>query len=100
MQRYSGQHEDLTLQDIYNKEGDFDSEDDSDWDPLEKQLGDHITIVKWFCINCTMVNFGDTIYCHVWSCFMIPALIFIYLIQNGFFPLSLAILFRTCFDFS
>ncbi|PWA71675.1 histone deacetylase 15 [Artemisia annua] len=62
---YLGQHEDLTLQDIYNKEGDFDSEDDSDWDPLEKQLENHITIVKWFCINCTMVNFGDTLYCHI-----------------------------------
>ncbi|GKE08297.1 histone deacetylase 15, partial [Tanacetum coccineum] len=61
----TGQHQDMTLQDIYNKDGDFDSEDDSDWEPLERQLENHITIVKWFCINCTMVNFGDTIYCHI-----------------------------------
>lgn len=57
-----GQHEDMTLQDMYNKEGDFDDEDDSDWDPLEQQ----ITIVKWNCVNCTMVNLDDAIYCHVW----------------------------------
>lgn len=68
LQKYSGQHEDMTLQDMYNKEGDFDDEDDSDWDPLETPLEKHITIVKWFCVNCTMVNFDDAIYCHVWSC--------------------------------
>lgn len=59
--KYSRQHEDMTLQDIYNKEGDFDDEDDSDWEPLEK----HIPVVKWFCVNCTMVNVDDAIYCHI-----------------------------------
>ncbi|KVI06496.1 Histone deacetylase domain-containing protein [Cynara cardunculus var. scolymus] len=59
--KYSRQHEDMTLQDIYSKEGDFDDEDDSDWEPLEK----HIPVVKWFCVNCTMVNVDDAIYCHI-----------------------------------
>ncbi|KAL4584198.1 hypothetical protein LXL04_008790 [Taraxacum kok-saghyz] len=52
---------DMSLQDMYNKEGDFDSEDDSDWDPLEKPL----TIAKWFCVNCTMVNVDGAFYCHI-----------------------------------
>nr|XP_043614467.1 histone deacetylase 15 [Erigeron canadensis] len=56
-----GQHEDMTLQDMYNKEGDFDDEDDSDWDPLES----YISIVQWNCINCTMVNVDGAIYCHI-----------------------------------
>lgn len=59
--KYSGQHEDMTLQDMYNKEGDFDDEDDSDWEPVEK----HLSIVRWFCVNCTMVNVDDAIYCHM-----------------------------------
>ncbi|KAI3767027.1 hypothetical protein L2E82_17108 [Cichorium intybus] len=52
---------DMSLQDMYNKEGDFDDEDDSDWEPLEK----HLTIVKWFCVNCTMVNADGAMYCHM-----------------------------------
>lgn len=53
---------DMSLQDMYNKEGDFDDEDDdSDWDPLEQ----HLTIVKWFCVNCTMVNVDGATYCHI-----------------------------------
>lgn len=52
---------DMSLQDMYNKEGDFDDKDDSDWEPLEK----HLTIVKWFCVNCTMVNVDGAFYCHV-----------------------------------
>ncbi|KAL7606637.1 histone deacetylase 15 [Lactuca sativa] len=52
---------DMSLQDMYNKEGDFDDEDDSDWEPLEK----HLTIVKWFCVNCTMVNVDGAFYCHM-----------------------------------
>lgn len=59
--KYTGQHEDMTLEDMYNKEGDFDDEDDSDWDPLEKD----IKIVKWNCVNCTMVNVDDAMYCHI-----------------------------------
>lgn len=68
----------MTLEDIYGKDGDFDDEDDSDWDPLEKQ----ITIATWFCVNCTLVNVDDAIYCHVCSCqvlFMIQYFSFVYL---------------------
>ncbi|KAI3785618.1 hypothetical protein L1987_44742 [Smallanthus sonchifolius] len=58
---YSGKHEDMTLEDIYGKDGDFDDEDDSDWEPIEK----HITIATWFCVNCTLVNVDGAIYCHI-----------------------------------
>ena len=79
----------MTLQDIYSKEGDFDDEDDSDWEPLER----HIPVVKWFCVNCTMVNIDDAIYCHVWSCqlllwctYLSPILIpYINLTQDAFY---------------
>ncbi|KAK9066623.1 hypothetical protein SSX86_013946 [Deinandra increscens subsp. villosa] len=59
--KYAGKHEDMTLEDIYGKDGDFDEEDDSDWEPVEK----HITIATWFCVNCTLVNVDDAIYCHI-----------------------------------
>ncbi|KAJ9567395.1 hypothetical protein OSB04_003361 [Centaurea solstitialis] len=62
--KYSRQHEDMTLQDMYSKEGDFDDEDDSDWEPLERHIP-HIPVIKWFCVNCTMVNIDDAIYCHI-----------------------------------
>ncbi|XP_027168937.1 histone deacetylase 15 [Coffea eugenioides] len=53
---------DMTLEDIYNKEYNFDDDDDdSDWDPLEK----NIEVLKWFCVNCTMVNFDDVVHCDV-----------------------------------
>ena len=56
----------MTLEDIYNKEYNFDDDDDdSDWDPLEK----NIEVLKWFCVNCTMVNFADVVHCDVcFSC--------------------------------
>ncbi|KAL3529320.1 hypothetical protein ACH5RR_008642, partial [Cinchona calisaya] len=57
-------HNDMTLEDIYNKEYNFDDDDDdddSDWDPLEK----NIEVLKWFCVNCTMVNFDDIVHCDV-----------------------------------
>lgn len=56
----------MTLEDIYNKEYNFDDDDDdSDWDPLEK----NIEVLKWFCVNCTMVNFDDVVHCDVcFSC--------------------------------
>ncbi|GAB4860959.1 hypothetical protein Ancab_036119 [Ancistrocladus abbreviatus] len=50
---------DITFQDIYNNPDDLDDdEDDSDWEPLQE----HVAVTKWFCKNCTMVNF-DTIDC-------------------------------------
>lgn len=52
----------MTLEDMYNNQYDFDDEDDdSDWEPLQKPAA----IVKWFCVNCTMVNLGDDIHCDV-----------------------------------
>lgn len=52
---------DLTFQDIHDN-GDFfdeDEEDDSDWEPVQK----HVELIKWFCVNCTMVNLGDGAVC-------------------------------------
>ncbi|KAG6752956.1 hypothetical protein POTOM_042997 [Populus tomentosa] len=52
---------DLTFLDIHDN-GDFfdeDEEDDSDWEPVQK----HVELIKWFCINCTMVNLGDGVVC-------------------------------------
>ncbi|CAN4086737.1 unnamed protein product [Withania somnifera] len=49
-------------EDMYNTRYNFDEDDDdSDWEPSEKQ----IEIVKWFCVNCTMVNVEDTGNCEV-----------------------------------
>ncbi|XP_011009792.1 PREDICTED: histone deacetylase 15 isoform X4 [Populus euphratica] len=52
---------DLTFQDIHDN-GDYfdeDDEDDSDWEPVQK----HVELIKWFCVNCTMVNLGDGVIC-------------------------------------
>ncbi|KAL8111108.1 histone deacetylase 15 isoform X2 [Apium graveolens] len=56
----SSQHEDMTLQDLYNCEV-SDEDDDSDWDPLPVPTA----AVKWFCVNCTMVNFEDVVHCGI-----------------------------------
>ena len=44
---------DLTFQDIHGNKDFFDEddEDDSDWEPVQK----HVELIKWFCINCTML---------------------------------------------
>ncbi|KAH7850601.1 hypothetical protein Vadar_000322 [Vaccinium darrowii] len=56
------QQKEMTLEDMYNNQYDFDDEDDdSDWEPLQKPAA----IVKWFCVNCTMVNLGDDIHCDI-----------------------------------
>ncbi|XP_076902077.1 histone deacetylase 15-like [Bidens hawaiensis] len=89
----SGNHKDMTLEEMYGKDGDFDDEDDSDWDPLEKRTGNHedmtledmygkdgdlddeddsdwnplqkhVTVATWFYVNCTMLNL-DAIYCRI-----------------------------------
>lgn len=74
LQKEARQHEDLTLQDMYNyQDGVDDDEDDSDWEPLQKPT----SVVTWFCVNCTMVNFEDVVHCDVWSlniCFLLLVL--------------------------
>lgn len=60
LQKTSSRHEDMTLQDLYNYVV-SDEDDDSDWDPLPVPTA----AVKWFCVNCTMVNFEDVVHCGV-----------------------------------
>ncbi|GAV68945.1 hypothetical protein CFOL_v3_12448, partial [Cephalotus follicularis] len=56
------QLKDMTLQDIYNIQGLFeDNDDDTNWVPVQKI----VEIKKWFCTNCTMVNFGDDVHCDI-----------------------------------
>ncbi|KAK3020062.1 hypothetical protein RJ639_002777 [Escallonia herrerae] len=58
----AGRDKDMTLEDMYNNQNGFDDEDDdSDWEPLETR----IAVTKWFCINCTMVNFDDHVHCDI-----------------------------------
>ncbi|KAL9256642.1 Histone deacetylase 15-like protein [Drosera capensis] len=55
----------MTMQDIFgdaNELDDDEDEDDMEWDPLREQ----VTISKWFCTNCTMVNFEGAVHCHKW----------------------------------
>ncbi|GMH21382.1 hypothetical protein Nepgr_023224 [Nepenthes gracilis] len=52
----------LTLQDIYDNPDDLDDdEDDSDWEPLQEQMA----VTKWFCTNCTMINFDGAVQCDI-----------------------------------
>ncbi|XP_058227179.1 histone deacetylase 15 isoform X2 [Rhododendron vialii] len=56
------QQKKMTLEDMYNNQYDFDDEDDdSDWEPVQKPAA----VVKWFCVNCTMVNLGDDSHCDI-----------------------------------
>ncbi|OVA05034.1 Histone deacetylase superfamily [Macleaya cordata] len=58
------QQKEMTLQDMYNHKEDYsdgDEDDDSDWEPFQK----HVDSEKWFCINCTMVNWDDVHHCDV-----------------------------------
>ncbi|VFQ87419.1 unnamed protein product [Cuscuta campestris] len=53
---------DETLEEIYDGHYDLsDEDDDSDWDPFEKQD----QVVKWFCVNCTMVNLSNAVHCYM-----------------------------------
>lgn len=59
------QHNDMTLEDMYNKQGDFDDEDDDDDDWEPQPLQKPVTVIKWFCVNCTMVNLDDVVHCDI-----------------------------------
>lgn len=55
----------MTFQDMYNLNMDFtDEDDDSDWAPFQNNVASE----KWFCANCTMVNWFDVFYCEVLFC--------------------------------
>ncbi|KAL3824774.1 hypothetical protein ACJIZ3_020803 [Penstemon smallii] len=60
---------DMTLEDIYNNQYDFedDEDEDSDWEPTAPSLleRDIFELPKWFCLNCTMVNLGIDPHCDV-----------------------------------
>lgn len=59
--RKGRQQKEMTLEDMYNQ-GDYDDDDDdSDWEPIQK----HMEIRKWFCINCTVPNFDNDVYCYI-----------------------------------
>lgn len=49
----------------------YEDSDDSDWEPLQEPTA----VAKWFCVNCTMVNFEDVLHCDVFTlticCFVI-----------------------------
>ncbi|KAK4409587.1 Histone deacetylase 15 [Sesamum angolense] len=66
-QKNAKRKSDMTLEEMYNSQHDFedDEDDDSDWEP--SALPDHnvVEIPKWFCLNCTMVNIGDDLHCDV-----------------------------------
>ncbi|XP_073037247.1 histone deacetylase 15-like isoform X1 [Primulina eburnea] len=55
---------DVTLEDMYNNNYEFedDEDDDSDWEPSSQEQ-DVFEITKWFCVNCTMDNFGKGVHC-------------------------------------
>ncbi|GLT53065.1 hypothetical protein SLA2020_263610 [Shorea laevis] len=63
LQRKARQQKELTFQDMYTNQGlfDEDDDDDGDWEPAQE----HVETVKWFCTNCTMVNFNDVNQCDI-----------------------------------
>lgn len=68
-QRKGRQQKEMTLEDMYNQ-GDYDDDDDdSDWEPIQK----HMEIRKWFCINCTVPNFDNDVYCYVCNLLQSPS---------------------------
>ncbi|GAB2286668.1 hypothetical protein Dimus_021064, partial [Dionaea muscipula] len=51
----------MTMQDICNNPDELDDdEDDIEWEPMPEKL----RVMKWFCTNCTMVNFDGVTHCH------------------------------------
>lgn len=61
-QKNGKRQNDMSIEDMYKQyEYDEEDDDDSDWEPLQK----HIEVLKWFCANCTMVNFDDAVHCDV-----------------------------------
>lgn len=69
LQKKARQQKEMTFQDMYESQNllDDEDEDDSDWEPLEK----HVEVMKWFCTNCTMLNFDDIDHCDVCLWFML-----------------------------
>lgn len=63
LQEAGKKQKEMTLEDMYRNDGalDDDDEDDSDWEPLKKQ----VEMVRWFCTNCTMLNVEDVFNCDV-----------------------------------
>ncbi|KAI4324634.1 hypothetical protein MLD38_030104 [Melastoma candidum] len=60
-QKQRQRQKEMTIQDVYGAElmDDDEEEDDSDWEPsATTQPLEEVEIVKWFCTNCTVVNFG------------------------------------------
>ncbi|XP_073296704.1 histone deacetylase 15-like isoform X3 [Primulina huaijiensis] len=55
---------DVTLEDMYNNNYEFedDEDDDSDWEP-SFQAQNVLEIAKWFCVNCTIDNFATSVHC-------------------------------------
>ncbi|KAL3748740.1 hypothetical protein ACJRO7_009906 [Eucalyptus globulus] len=53
----------MTLEDMYKNDGTLydDDEDDSDWEPVKRQ----VELMRWFCTNCTMVNVEDVFLCDI-----------------------------------
>ncbi|KAK6127715.1 hypothetical protein DH2020_038555 [Rehmannia glutinosa] len=66
-QKNAKRKSDMTLEEMYNNQYDFedDEDDDSDWEPSALPDPNVVEIPKWFCINCTMVNIGVDFHCDV-----------------------------------
>ncbi|KAI3463770.1 hypothetical protein Pfo_020433 [Paulownia fortunei] len=66
-QKNAKRKSDMTLEEMYNSQYDFedDEDDDSDWEPSALPDPNVVEIPKWFCLNCTMVNIGADFHCDV-----------------------------------
>ncbi|GER32892.1 histone deacetylase 15 [Striga asiatica] len=64
-EKNSKRKSDMTLEEMYNGQYDFedDEDDDSDWEPSDVPNPNVVEIPKWFCLNCTMVNIGVGSHC-------------------------------------
>ncbi|XAR51277.1 Histone deacetylase [Bertholletia excelsa] len=53
--------EEMILQNDNQYDFDDDDDDDGDWEPAQKSTA----VLKWFCVNCTMVNLDDVVHCDI-----------------------------------
>jgi len=69
LQEAEEKQKEMTLEDMYKNDGTLydDDEDDSDWEPVKRQ----VELMRWFCTNCTMVNVEDVFLCDVRIFFML-----------------------------